>query len=94
MSRDYFVYVMTNKSWTLYVGVTNDIARRVQEHKDKLVKGFTKKYKLSKLVYYELHSDVNDAIKREKEIKGWLRRKKLDLITGQNPNWKDLSLEL
>ena len=94
MSRDYFVYIMTNKSWTLYIGITNDLLRRIQEHKDKLVKGFTKTYKLSRLVYYEIYSDVSDAIKREKEIKGWLRRKKLDLVTANNPNWKDLSLEL
>ncbi len=82
---------MTNKYNTvLYVGVTNDLVRRVYEHKNKLVKGFTAKYNIVKLVYYEIHEDIKEAIKREKQIKGWLRVKKEELIKTMNPSWKDL----
>jgi putative endonuclease len=82
---------MTNKSRTLYTGVTNDLIRRIYEHKNHLVKGFTDKYNITKLVYYETTNDVKSAIEREKQIKGWLRRKKIDLIESVNPEWKDLS---
>ncbi len=83
---------MTNKrNGTLYTGITNDLERRVYEHKHKLVKGFTSKYNLMRLVYYEDTDDVSAAIAREKQIKGWLRRKKLALIESMNPEWKDLS---
>lgn len=75
----------------LYVGVTNDLERRIYEHKNKLVDGFTKKYNINKLVYYENTSDVKAAIAREKQMKGWSRQKKNDLIFGFNPEWKDLS---
>lgn len=75
----------------LYAGVTNDLVRRVEEHKQKLIPGYTEKYNLNKLVYYEEFSDINDAISAEKTIKGWLRVKKDNLITSFNPNWKDLS---
>jgi putative endonuclease len=91
MSNQYYVYVMTNKSGTLYVGLSNNIKRRVDQHKGKLVEGFTKKYNIDRLVYFEMFSDVNSAIAREKSIKGWLRRKKLDLIRTVNPDWRDLS---
>jgi len=87
----YSVYIMTNKSGTLYTGVTNNLERRIYEHKHHLVKGFTNKYKIEKLVYFEETSDVNAAISREKEIKGWLRKKKIALIELINPGWKDLS---
>jgi putative endonuclease len=89
--KDYFVYIMTNKSKTLYTGVTNNLVRRVYEHKNKLIEGFTKKYNINKLVYFELFDNPGDAIKREKQIKGWLRKKKIDLIESMNPEWKDLS---
>ena len=89
--KNYYVYIMTNMSRTLYTGVTNDLPRRVWEHKQKLVKGFTKKYNITKLVYYEETNDVLGAIEREKQIKGWLRKKKIDLIESLNPEWKDLS---
>ena len=89
--RQYYVYVMTNKSGTLYTGVTNNIAKRVHEHKNKLVEGFTKKDNLTRLVYVETFSDVYSAIAREKAIKGWLRKKKVELIAAANPGWKDLS---
>jgi putative endonuclease len=87
----YFVYIMTNKSGTLYTGVTNNLERRVYEHKHHLVKGFTNKYNIDKLVYFEETNDINAAISREKQIKGWLRKKKIALIESMNPGWKDLS---
>jgi putative endonuclease len=90
--KSYYVYIMTNKSKTLYTGVTNDLIRRVYEHKHKLIPGFTQKYNITKLVYYEETSDVYSAIAREKQIKGWLREKKINLIESMNPNWVDLSL--
>jgi putative endonuclease len=82
---------MTNKSGTLYVGMTNDIKKRVYEHKNKLIAGFTKKYNINRLIYFETFSDVYSAITREKTIKGWLRKKKIDLVNSTNPYWKDLS---
>jgi putative endonuclease len=82
---------MTNHSRTLYTGVTNNLQRRVYEHKQKLVEGFTQKYNITQLVYYEVTSDVRSAIAREKQIKGWLRSKKIALIESMNPKWKDLS---
>jgi len=84
---------MTNKSGTLYTGVTNNLIRRVYEHKNHLVDGFTDKYNITRLVYYEATNDVRSAIEREKQIKGWLRKKKIDLIESMNPEWKDLSEE-
>lgn len=85
------VYIMTNKiKGTLYVGVTRDLAKRVMEHKDKLVKGFTKKYGLDRLVYYEDVEDYESAIAREKQIKNWHRGWKIELIESINPFWKDL----
>ena len=84
---------MTNSRRTLYVGVTNDIERRVYEHRHKLVDGFTKRYNVTWLVYYEETSDVVAAIEREKQLKGWRRSKKVALIESMNPQWKDLSLE-
>jgi len=89
--RQYYVYIITNRSKTLYTGVTNDLERRVYEHKQKLVDGFTKKYNLTKLVYYETTDDVRSAIGREKQIKGWLRSKKTTLVESVNPLWRDLS---
>ena len=89
--KQYYVYIMTNRSKTLYTGVTNDLIRRVYEHKNKMVEGFTKKYNITKLLYFEETSDVQSAIAREKQIKGWLRSKKIALIESQNPQWEDLS---
>ena len=83
---------MTNKSRTLYTGVTNDLERRVYEHKQKLVPGFTAKYNLTRLVYFDVTEDIGAAIVREKQIKGWLRSKKIALIESVNPEWADLSL--
>jgi putative endonuclease len=82
---------MTNKSGTLYTGVTNDLERRIYEHKHHLVDGFTKKYRIIKLVYFEETNDIHATISREKQIKGWLRKKKIALIESINPCWQDLS---
>jgi putative endonuclease len=82
---------MTNGVRTLYIGVTNDLMRRVYEHKQKLADGFTKKYNITMLVYYEVVSDVNAAITREKQLKGWLRSKKVALVESLNLRWIDLS---
>jgi len=84
---------MTNKSKTLYTGVTHNLERRVYEHKNKLVEGFTKRYNITKLVYYEETNNVHSAIEREKQIKGWLRKRKIALIESMNPKWTDLSDE-
>ena len=89
--KQYYVYIMTNRSRTLYTGVTNNLRRRVFEHKHHLVDGFTKKYNITKLVYYEETNDIREAIAREKQIKGWLRKKKIALIESINAEWKDLS---
>ena len=82
---------MTNKSGTLYTGVTSNLTKRVYEHKNHLVKGFTDRYNITRLVYYELTGDVRAAITREKQIKGWLRKKKITLIESMNPEWRDLA---
>jgi putative endonuclease len=91
MKRQYYVYMMTNKSnAVLYTGVTNDLKQRVYEHKQKLVEGFTKKYNVTKLVYYEICDDAESAIFREKQIKSWPRKRKDDLVSSINPEWRDL----
>ena len=91
MNKQYYVYVLTNKSnKVLYVGVTNNLKRRIFEHKNKLVEGFSKKYNLNKLVYYEVTNDVKSAIKREKQLKNWHREWKINLINQYNPSWEDL----
>jgi putative endonuclease len=93
-SKSYFVYIMSNRSKTLYTGVTNNLERRVYEHKSKLIPGFTAKYNLTVVVYYEETSDVQSAIAREKTIEGWVRAKKIALIESVNPTWKDLGQSL
>ena len=90
----YYVYILTSKENTaLYIGVTNDLRRRLIEHKNELADGFTKRYHLHKLVYYEEYSEINDAISREKQLKGWSRRKKNALIEKRNPDWDDWGRE-
>jgi putative endonuclease len=89
--KHYYVYIMTNRSQTLYTGVTNSLERRVYEHKHKLTPGLTSKYNIDRLVFYEETNDVYAAITREKEIKNWLRAKKIALIESKNPQWRDLS---
>jgi len=91
---NFYVYILTNWNDTvMYIGMTNNLERRLYEHKNKLVEGFTQKYNVSKLVYYEHGTDVHAVIAREKEIKKWRREKKNNLVTSMNPTWKDLSLE-
>jgi putative endonuclease len=95
IGKQYCVYIMTNAHNTvLYTGVTNDLARRVYEHKNGLGSTFVKKYSVHKLVYYEIGADVHSVIAREKQIKGGSRRKKIDLINSLNPEWKDLYEEI
>ena len=90
-SKRYFVYIMASKSRRLYIGVTNDLERRVFEHKSKSIEGFTAKYNIDRLVYFAETGDVVAAIEREKQLKGWLRAKKIVLIQSENPTWTDLS---
>ena len=86
-----YVYIMTNKNDTvLYTGVTSDLQKRVWQHREKLVEGFTKRYNVFKLVYYEICPDMLSAITREKQLKGGSRQKKIDLVNGLNPEWRDL----
>jgi putative endonuclease len=87
----HYVYIMASASRVLYVGVTSNLHRRVWEHKQKRIDGFTKRYNITRLVYYEETSDIRAAIEREKQIKGWLRAKKVALIESVNPGWSDLS---
>ncbi len=95
MLKAYSVYIMTNEPFgTLYTGVTSNLLKRIWQHKNKVVRGFTAEYDLDKLVYYEIYEDVNEAIKREKQIKNLVRRKKIVLILKMNPEWKDLYNEL
>ena len=93
--KQYFVYILTNKKNTvLYTGVTNDLKRRVYEHKTKLVEGFTKRYNVDKLIYHEISRDIEGAISREKQTKGGSRAKKIKLVNSMNPKWRDLYDEL
>ena len=89
--RQYYVYIMANESKMVYTGVTNDLERRVYEHKQKQTDGFTQKYNMTNLVYQEATDSAPSAIAREKQIKGWLRRKKVELIEAMNPLWADLA---
>ena len=90
--KNYYVYILANKTnAVVYIGVTNDLMRRLWEHRNDMADGFTKRYHVHKLVYYECTTDVNEAIAREKQLKGWRRGKKNDLIESANPAWKDLA---
>ena len=91
---NYYIYIITNKyNSTLYIGLTNNLERRIYEHKNKLIQGFSKMYNLYKLVYYEYFTQIEDAINREKQLKGWKRIRKDNLINDFNPQWNDLSAE-
>jgi len=95
IDKKYFVYILTNKNNTvLYTGITNNLKRRIYEHREKFVRGFTNKYNIKKLVYFEIFMDAENAILREKQIKGGSRAKKKKLINTINPSWKDLYEEL
>lgn len=91
--KQFYIYILANQARMLYVGVTNDLKRRIDEHKQKTSVSYTARYSITRLVYFEMTLDVKVAIAREKQIKGWLRAKKIALITSHNPNWDDLSLE-
>ena len=90
--REYYVYILASKSGVLYIGVTNDLTRRVVEHKGKTLPGFTRKYNVSRLIYFETFGQIRDAIAREKQLKAWRREKKIVLIEQTNPTWSDLSV--
>jgi putative endonuclease len=90
--KPYYVYILASRSRNLYIGVTNDLERRVYEHKKKLVPGFTAKYNIDRLVHFETTEDVQAAIAREKQIKGWVRSRKVSLIESVNPTWDDLGV--
>lgn len=93
--KQYYTYITVNKSnEVIYVGVTNDLIKRIYEHKNKVFDGFTKKYNVDKLVYYEIYNDIEEAIKREKQLKNWHREWKLNLIRGINPDFNDLYNEI
>ncbi len=93
--KNYYVYIVSSKKYgTLYTGITNNLVRRIYEHKESLLGGFTKKYKIYHLVYYEIHGDVREAILREKQIKKWNRDWKISLIEKDNPQWFDLYYEI
>ena len=93
--NQYYVYILASKyRGTLYIGVTNNLKRRIYEHKNKIIDGFTKKYSINKLIYYEITENIESAINREKQLKNWRRDWKIQLIEKLNPEWKDLYLEL
>lgn len=94
VEKQYWVYILTNRSKTLYIGITNNLPRRVWEHKNKQVDGFTQKYHIDQLVYYEETGNVMSALEREKQLKKWRREKKVALIHQKNPDWLDLAYEL
>jgi putative endonuclease len=95
MRKDSYIYILaSDRNGTLYVGVTSDLVKRISEHKSKQVKGFTEKYNVTTLVYYEVHAGIEEAITREKAIKAWKRKWKLELIEKNNPQWKDLYEEI
>ncbi len=94
MAKTFYVYILTGKSGVLYTGVTSDLVRRIWQHKQKLIPGFTQRYNLTRLIWFESGSSARGAIAREKEIKGWRRSKKVALIRLINPEWRDLAPDL
>ena len=91
--REYQVYILASRSGVLYIGVTNDLSRQMAEHQGKSVPGFTSKYNVNRLVYFESFDEIRDAVAREKQLKGWRREKKTELIQRANPTWGDLSMD-
>lgn len=92
MGKTYYVYILTNDSGTLYIGITSNLIKRVWEHKNKVVKGFTEKYNIDKLIYYEIFQDPENAILREKQLKNWSRKKKFMIIRNVNPKFEELMI--
>lgn len=93
MGKSYYIYILRNNSGTFYIGITSNLSKRVWEHKNKFVKGFTEKYNIDKLIYYEIYSDPENAILREKQLKKWNRKKKINLISKMNPKFEELKLD-
>jgi len=93
MEQGGFVYILSSRTGVLYIGVTNDLERRLSEHKQGIIEGFTKRYHAHKLLYYEPYDDITNAIAREKQLKGWRREKKAALIERENPGYEDISLD-
>jgi len=91
--RQYYVYILANRSHTLYTGVTNDLLHRLRQHKSKSIEGFTKRYNITRLVHYETFTDIGQAIAREKQIKGWTRDRKIALVQSSNRYWRDLAAD-
>ena len=94
MSRTYYVYILSSRSRTIYTGVTNNLQRRIAEHRSGAIPGFASKYKISRLVHFEMFADIRNAILREKQIKKWRREEKIVLIESRNPAWTDLAAEM
>ena len=94
MDHNYYVYILASRKRVLYVGVTNDLVRRVSEHKQGALPGFTRRYNVDRLVYFEHTHDVSGALAREKEVKGWVRARKIALVESQNPEWRDLYADI
>jgi len=95
IKNQYYIYILTSKrNSVLYIGVTSNLIKRIYEHKNNIIEGFSKKYRIHKLVYYEIINDIESAIRREKQLKKWNRKWKLELIEKNNPEWKDLYFEL
>ncbi len=93
LDRNYYVYILSNKKRVLYIGVTNDLEKRIWQHKQHLIPGFTQRYNVDRLVYFEHTNSIEGAIGREKQLKGWLRAKKIALIESVNPDWDELSMQ-
>jgi putative endonuclease len=91
--KTYYVYILRNRTAVLYIGVTNDLQRRLYEHKNRMIPGFTHRYNIDRLIYFETFDDVNIAVHREKQLKGWTREKKLRLIQSSNPNLEEISFD-
>ncbi len=91
LTRNYYVYIVASQTRTIYIGLTNNLVRRIFQHKEKVVEGFTRKYNCTRLVYFEHFNDVRAAIAREKQIKDWIRKKKVALVESMNPQWEDLT---
>ena len=93
MTKKFYIYILTNKSYTLYIGVTKNLVKRLYEHKQKYVEGFTKRYNINKLIYFEEYEDSKEAITREKQLKGWTRKRKIALIKETNPTFHEIILD-
>ncbi|HEU4763744.1 MAG TPA: GIY-YIG nuclease family protein [Gemmatimonadales bacterium] len=94
MARQFYAYILASRSRVLYVGVTNDLARRLAEHRSGAIPGFTRRYQVHRLVHFEVYCDPGSAIAREKQLKGWVRHRKVELVERANPEWRELGVTL